>query len=168
MLLMSLENMKNEAFSVHELKEAKIDKRVLLYNGYRVDFRRGSCIATNVEILKALKLEPLPKKGEKPAKIKPKTPKKEPVKKPAESKEIEVKPVEKATPAVSPVVSAGNLKVTKLEELTNITPGQVQKFKDLGIASPEKLISEDVKEVAALIKTTQKQIKAWIAQIKGE
>jgi hypothetical protein len=165
---MALENMKNEAFSVHELKEAKIDKRTLLYNGYRVDYRRGTCVAENVEILKVLKLEPLPKKGEKPAKIKPKAIKKLTGKGVAESKETESKSVDKAKPVVEPTASSMKLKVTKLDELTDITAGQLQKFKDLGIETPEKFISEDVKQLATLIKTTQKQIKAWMAQIKGE
>jgi predicted flap endonuclease-1-like 5' DNA nuclease len=149
---MSIDQLENKGFSLAELKEAGIDKRVLRFNHYRVDDSRKTCKSANVDLLKKLELKPIPKKEKAPRKEK----------KPKEKKVEKPKKEEKAA------VAAGDLKVKALDQLEGMTPTILQKLKDLGIETPEKFIGEDVKELAGLTKLTQKQLKAWIAQIKGE
>ena len=60
------------------------------------------------------------------------------------------------------------LQVSKLEDLEGMAPRFLQKLQDLGVDSPAKLLDEDVKELAGIIKSTQKLIKAWKAQIQGD
>jgi len=140
-------------YSFAEIKKAGLTVQKLRFNKVNIDSRRNSCCDENVESLKKLELKEQPKKVRK---VKEKKVKKEKtVAAPKAEKKEEVKST----------VKAG--KVSKLEDLEGIDAKVVQKLKDIGIETPAKLASEDIKEVSKATKVTQKQLKAWIDQING-
>ena len=158
-------NLKELHFSLKEIKKSGLNVKLLRFNNINVDIRRKSEKPANVEILKKLKLEPLPKSGKK--KPKKKTPQKS-SKIEKEIKEQEIVPEETPATEDKPKTTQKGLKITKLEDLEGMEPRFLKKLSDLGIDTPDKLMDEDFKELAKLIRSTQKLIKSWRAQISGE
>jgi hypothetical protein len=98
--------MNNAAFSKAELKEANVPLAKLLFNGFRMDVRRKTMHAENVEILKKLELKDPPAKKPKVKKEK----KAKPVKAAAKTEE-------KAPAAASPAKKTKvTIKKTKTAE----------------------------------------------------
>jgi len=158
-------------FSLKEIKKSGLDIKLLKFNKVKVDVRRKSEKQANIELLKKMKLTPLPISGQKaPKKAKStrvaKVEKEEKIiKEPKETKEPTVaKPVSKEEIKSEPKES----KIKKLEDLEGMAPKYLKKLADLGIDSPMKLMDEDFKELAKLITSTQKLIKSWRTQITGE
>jgi hypothetical protein len=131
----------NYGFSMKEIKAAAISIQALKFNNIRVDSRRKTSHADNIELLKKLELKPLPTGSDKKV-----------AKKPAKKKVVKK-------------TAAKKLNKEKIADLTGITDAQVKKLTDLGIDSCAKLIDEDIKELSKLTKLTQKQIKVWCAEI---
>lgn len=150
--------MKSIAYSLEEVKSANLSVKQLRFNGYRIDTRRNSCKEENVATLKKLELKPIPKVVRKAKEPKPKK---------------EKKPKEKKAKDDVPAASKGESKpaeaskIASLDKLDGITEKDINKLKDMGIDTPAKLASEDIKEVSKITKITQKQLKAWIEQIQG-
>lgn len=155
-------------FSLKEIKKSGLAIKLLKFNNVKVDVRRKSEKPANIELLKKMKLNPLPIGGQKiPKKAKStKTAKVEKeVKIIKETKKPTVaKPVSKEKVKSEPKES----KITKLEDLEGMEPKYLKKLADLGIDNPMKFMDEDFKELAKLITSTQKLIKSWRAQITGE
>jgi predicted flap endonuclease-1-like 5' DNA nuclease len=158
-------------FSIKEIKKSGLGIKLLKFNKVKVDVRRKSEKPANIELLKKMKLTPLPIGGQKmPKKAKSikvaKVEKEEKVIK--ETEEIKeptiTKPISKEEVKSEPKES----KITKLEDLEGMVPKYLKKLADLGIDTPMKLMDEDFKELAKLITSTQKLIKSWQAQITGE
>ena len=152
-------------FSLKEIKKSGLDIKLLKFNNVKVDVRRKTEKPANIELLKKMKLEPLPIGGQK----KPKK-----AKSTITAKiEKEVKEIKGTT--VDEPVSKENTKsepkesqISKLEDLEGMEPKYLKKLNDLGIDTPAKLLDEDMKELAKLVSTTQKLIKSWRIQISGE
>jgi predicted flap endonuclease-1-like 5' DNA nuclease len=142
-------------YSLEEVKSAGLTVKQLKFNGHCVDTRRSTCLDSNIAALKKLELKTPPKhpaaSAEKKAK---KAEKKTKVKK----EKSEEKPAKQENAVAS--------KVAKLEDFAGISDKDIAKLKDLGIDSPAKLASEDIKELSKLSKITQKQLKAWVDQMK--
>ena len=168
---------KNVRFSRSELRSAGIAMDVARKQKIPMDKRRKTCHVRYVKMLEGLNLSPLitqkPKKAKKPvakplkavpkpvAKKVTKTPKK--TTKKSTPKKATKKSIPKKVSTPEPT-----LRVSKLEDLEGMAPRFLQKLQDLGVDSPAKLLDEDVKELAGIIKSTQKLIKAWKAQIQGD
>ncbi|QEE16476.1 hypothetical protein DSAG12_02306 [Promethearchaeum syntrophicum] len=152
-------------FSLKEVKKSGLNIKLLKFNNVKVDVRRKTEKPANIELLKKMKLDPLPIGGQKkPKKVKStKSAKIE-----TEVKEIKEKtddkPVSKEIAKSVPKKS----KISNLEDLEGMEPKYLKKLTDLGIDSPSKIMDEDFKELAKLIRSTQKLIKSWRAQITGE
>ncbi len=155
-------------FSLKEIKKSGLDIKFLKFNNVKVDVRRKSEKPANIELLKKMKLAPLPIGGQKKAKkaISPKPAKIE--KEVEEIKETEKTPVDKPVSKEEVKSEIKESKITKLEDLEGMEPKYLKKLTDLGIDTPLKLLDEDFKELAKLISSTQKLIKSWRAQITGE
>ncbi len=179
---MASENLENISFSLKEIQAANIASPKS--QGIKVDWRRKSCHNSYVDLLKNMnktgnmQVKSLKKAVKKPA-VKKISPAKTDIKKetpvisddkPKATKKITSKKISKKTTAKvkasEPVVS--DSKVAKIEDLEGMAPRFISRLKDLGIDTPEKLVKEDVKELASLIKSTQKLVKSWKAQITGE
>ena len=146
-------------FSLKEIKKSGLDIKLLKFNNVKVDVRRKSEKPVNIELLKKMKLDPLPIAGQR----KPKKAKAIKTTKTAKTTIVD-KPVSKEKVKSEPKES----KISKLEDLEGMEPKYLKKLADLGIDTPMKLIDEDIKELAKLITSTQKLIKSWRAQITGE
>jgi len=139
-------------FSLKEIKKSGLGIKLLKFNNVKVDVRRKSEKSANIELLKKMKLNPLPMGGQK-------KPKKAKATKTTTVDKL-VKEKVKSEPKES--------KISKLEDLEGMEPKYLKKLTDLGIDTPLKLMDEDFKELAKLISTTQKLIKSWRVQISGE
>jgi len=152
-------------FSLKEVKKSGLNIKLLKFNNVKVDVRRKTEKPANIELLKKMKLDPLPIGGQK-------KPKKAKLTKSAkietEVKEIKEKAVEKPVGKEKAKSVPKESKISKLEDLEGMEPKYLKKLTDLGIDTPSKLMDEDFKELAKLITSTQKLIKSWRAQITGE
>ena len=137
-------------FSLKEIKKSGLDIKLLKFNNVKVDVRRKSEKSANIELLKKMKLDPLPIGGQK---------------KPKKAKSTKTAKIEKDVKEAKEVKES---KISKLEDLEGMEPKYLKKLNDLGIDTPLKLMDEDFKELAKLISSTQKLIKSWRAQIIGE
>ena len=152
-------------FSLNEIKKSGLNIKLLKHNNIKVDIRRKSEKPANIDLLKKMKLEPIPIGGQKkPTKAKTtKTPKIE-----KEVKEIKEPAVKKPVSKAKVKSELTGSKISKLKDLEGMEPKYLKKLNDLGIDTPLKLMDEDFKELAKLISSTQKLIKSWRAQIIGE
>ena len=164
-------------FSLKEIKKSGLDIKLLKFNKVKVDVRRKSEKPANIELLKKMKLTPLPIGGQKvPKKAKStkvaKVEKEEKVikeiKETKETKETKEPTVAKPVSEEKVKSEPKESKISKLEDLEGMAPKYLKKLADLGIDTPMKLMDEDFKELAKLITSTQKLIKSWRAQITGE
>ena len=154
-------------FSLKEIKKSGLNIKLLKSNGIKVDIRRKSQKPANIDLLKKMKLVPLPIGGQRKPK-KAKSTKIAKIEKEKVIKEIKETPVDKPVSEEKVKLEPKESKITKLEDLEGMAPKYLKKLADLGIDTPMKLMDEDFKELAKLITSTQKLIKSWRAQITGE
>jgi len=152
-------------FSLKEIKKSGLAIKLLKFNNVKVDVRRKSEKPANIELLKKMKLDPLPISSQKKPK-KAKSTKTAKIK--TEVKEIKETTVAKTVSKEKVKSEPKESKISKLEDLEGMAPKYLKKLADLGIDTPMKLMDEDFKELAKLITSTQKLIKSWRAQITGE
>jgi len=152
-------------FSLKEIKKSGLAIKLLKFNNVKVDVRRKSEKPANIELLKKMKLDPLPISSQKKPK-KAKSTKTAKIK--TEVKEIKETTVAKTVNKEKIKSEPKESKISKLEDLEGMAPKYLKKLADLGIDTPMKLMDEDFKELAKLITSTQKLIKSWRAQITGE
>ncbi len=167
-------------FSLKEIKEAGLTKGQLKEKKVKIDYRRKSIIPKNLELLSQLGIKPLPgRKAIKkavPKKVKPSAPKPKVTKEKVKAEPVK-KPVKKAAEKV-PAVKAAVKKPAKaadaqkaLSDLGAITNGMVEKLHAVGINTCKELVDgiltiDDIRSVSKATKITQKQLKAWKAEIQ--
>ncbi len=168
-----------QGFSLEEIQQAKKDIITLKKLGVRIDYFRKSAHASNIELLKALKLPEKKGKKKKPfvmkeKKLKVKKEKVKGAKKPKvapkkeEAVEEELKGAKKTAAIEAKKAKEAPKETGKLlTELSGLGATTAKKFNEIGVETVEQLCKENPKELSALLKgVSEEKIQKWIEEGK--
>ena len=127
-------------FSLKELETAGLNKFIASVNKLPMDFRRQTCLESNVAILKSLENLKQPKKS-----------KKTPVKKEKKGKKA---------------ASAAPKSTTPLDSIKGIKKAQIEKLNAIGIDSIEALLDEEISVISKGTGIKEDTLEKWFKELK--